>query len=273
MIDLLGLTVDGVSIGGVATCIDLPELKVCVDVGRLLDRTVARNTVLITHGHADHVGALAQHVAQRGLRRLPAATYVVPPGLDEDLEDLLRVWRRMDRGALEARIETCTPGEEWPLRRDLVARPFRTRHRVVSQGYVIEELRGSLAPEFEGAAPETIRDARLAGTEVTRTTRVPIVAVTGDTTIEGIVENEDVMRARRLVMEATFLDDRISRKGARERGHVHLDDVAAIAGELECEALLLNHVSPRHSREDAVRLVRERLPEGLALRTQVMVSE
>lgn len=272
MIDLLGLHVDGVSIGGVATCIDLPELKVCIDVGRLLEPTVARRTVLITHGHADHVGALAQHVAQRGLRGLPPATYVVPPGLADDLEDLLRVWRRMDGGSLEATIATCAPGEEWPLRKDLIARPFRTRHRVVSQGYVIEELRGRLAPEFEGATPETIRDARLAGAEVTRATRISIVAVTGDTTIDGLLENEDAMCARRLVMEATFLDDRISRKGARERGHVHLDDVAAIADRLECEELLLNHVSPRHSRDEAERLVRERLPEDLARRTRLMMS-
>ena len=76
MFELDGLEVSGVSVGGVASCIDLPALKVCVDVGVILDRTVARDVVLITHAHADHLGSLVQHVAQRGLRGMPPATYV-----------------------------------------------------------------------------------------------------------------------------------------------------------------------------------------------------
>ena len=109
MFDLDGLEVSGVSVGGVASCVDLPGLKSCVDLGVILDRTVARDVVLITHAHADHLGSLVQHVAQRGLRGMAPATYVVPPGIEGDVEALLEIWRRLDGGELAATIRPLPP--------------------------------------------------------------------------------------------------------------------------------------------------------------------
>ena len=80
------------------------------------------------------------------------------------------------------------------------------------------------------------------------------------------------MAAPRLVVEATFLDDRVSPERAARFGHVHLDQLAEIAEQLTCEHLLLNHVSARHGPAEARRLVAERLPADLAARTQVMIS-
>lgn len=270
---LSGMPVGGVSVGGFASTIDLPELKVCVDVGQLTDASVARETVLITHGHADHIGSFAQHVAQRGLRRLRPATYLVPPGLADYLEELLAVWRRMDRGELPALIKTFAPGEEHFVRKNLVVRAFQTVHRVASQGYAFEEVRTRLATKFHGASSDVILAARGRGEDVDEAKRVPLIAVTGDTTIEGLTSNPELFDFPRLVMEATFLDDRIDAEQARARGHVHLDDIAALAGEFRCDALLLNHVSPRHSRAQAVSLIEEALPENLVQRTQVMIGD
>lgn len=273
MLDLDGLRVSGVSLGGFASCVDLPDLKLCVDVGRLLDRTVSRSFVLVTHGHADHIGALAQHVAQRGLRRLDPATYVVPPGLAGDLEELLGVWRRMDRGALRATIRTLEPGDELEVRRDLVARPFRTDHRVPSQGYLLERRGRRLRPEFTGRPGADLARLRGEGADIEEEVREPLIAITGDTRISGVLEHDDVLRCPRLVMEATFLDDRIDAAGAAERGHIHLDDVAEHAHRFTCEHLVLNHVSPRHTTEEAEWLVRNRLPEDLAARTRVFPND
>lgn len=269
MLDLSGLLLDGVSIGGFATALDLPAQKVCVDVGRLLDSAVARGTVLITHAHADHVGALAQHVAQRGMRRLEPAVYVVPPGIEGELEELLGVWRRLDHGTLPATILPVAPGEEHVLRRDLVARPFATDHRVVSQGYLLERRGHRLRPEFQGAEGPELARLRAEGVQIDEEAREPLIAITGDTRIEGVLAHPEVLACPRLVLEATFLDDRIDVAGARERGHVHLDEIAAHADAFTCEQLVLCHVSQRHSPEAARRLVDERLPADLAARTTV----
>ncbi len=147
-----GIRWSGYSIGGFATCIDLPGYKVCVDLGRLVESTIARETVLVTHGHADHVGAFSQHVAQRGLRRAGPATYIVPPGLGDDLEAMMAVWRGMDGGELRCDIVEWPPGTPRVLRPDLIATPFETVHRVPSQGYLFESVRRRLAARFDGAS-------------------------------------------------------------------------------------------------------------------------
>ena len=51
MFELDGLEVSGVSVGGVASCIDLPALKVCVDLGVILGDHVGHH---IGHLNADH---------------------------------------------------------------------------------------------------------------------------------------------------------------------------------------------------------------------------
>lgn len=269
MHDLAGLTLDGVSVGGFATCVDVPELRLCVDVGRLLDPAVARPHVFITHTHADHVGALAQHVAQRGMRGMEPATYHVPPGTEGDIEELLGVWRSLDRGAMRATVRPLAPGEPLRLRRDLEVEAFETVHRVPSQGVHFRRVRTKLRPDLEGRPGPEIAAARAAGEEVDVELRESILAITGDTTIEGVLRHPEVLRARRLVMEVTFLEGRITAEEAERRGHVHLDHVAAAAERFECEHLLLCHLSPRHTAEEARRAVTQALPAELARRTTV----
>jgi ribonuclease BN (tRNA processing enzyme) len=57
------------------------------------------------------------------------------------------------------------------------------------------------------------------------------VAFTGDSTIQfaHLPENQDVLTAKLLIMECTFLDEAVDQAGAREKGHVHLKDIAANA--------------------------------------------
>lgn len=54
------------------------------------------------------------------------------------------------------------------------------------------------------------------------------VAFTGDTTIDFVrsPENKAVLDARLLVMECTFLDDAVDQAGAKEKGHMHIRDIA-----------------------------------------------
>lgn len=65
--------------------------------------------------------------------------------------------------------------------------------------------------------------------------QTPEVAFTGDTAIDFVTQpgNEDVLRARVLVMECTFMDDKVDQDGAKERGHTHLQDIAAHAASFQ----------------------------------------
>jgi len=72
-----------------------------------------------------------------------------------------------------------------------------------------------------------------------------------------------VRRARVLVLESTFVDDRISVAETRERGHVHLDEIAERADLFENEAIVLHHFSARFRAEEILAALDARLPASL----------
>jgi len=146
--------------------------------------------------------------------------------------------------------------------------PFKTFHRVVSQGYLLYSIREKLKPELQGLPSNEIRKRKLAGEEVTRVTEVPEVAFTGDTTSAFIhyPANTDVLSARVLIMELTFLDDTISADQAKERGHMHIQDLVDNADMFQNEAILLIHFSARYREADILASLDERLPPDLRRR-------
>jgi len=65
--------------------------------------------------------------------------------------------------------------QELALPSGFVCRPFATTHTVPSQGYVLYSQRKRLRAELQGRSQEEIRDARLAGQDVTEQFEVPEV--------------------------------------------------------------------------------------------------
>jgi hypothetical protein len=67
------------------------------------------------------------------------------------------------------------------------------------------------------------------------------VAFTGDTTADWIANASgcpvaaDALRAKLLICECTFVDDKVTPEGAREYGHTHVDEIAAAADKFENE--------------------------------------
>jgi ribonuclease BN (tRNA processing enzyme) len=79
---------------------------------------------------------------------------------------------------------------------------------------------------------------------------------TGDTTFNGFLRanaafqrtyaSGSLLRARTLIIEATYLDGEVCK--AADRGHVHLLDIAEHAGLFEhVQALVLVHLSQKYS--------------------------
>ena len=69
--------------------------------------------------------------------------------------------------------------------------------------------------------------------------------------------------ARLLILESTFVDDRVSVAECRAKGHVHLSEVAERAELFENEAILLTHFSPRYKRAEILAALDATLPTGL----------
>jgi ribonuclease Z len=131
---------------------------------------------------------------------------------------------------------------------------------------VLYSSKRKLKPELAGRSQAEIREAKLAGAEVTDELQIPEIAFTGDTTIEflaGATGQEDWARARLLFIEMSFLDDLVPPEAARAKGHMHLDDFLRHAHKLTSERIVFIHFSPRYRRADVERILGERLPPGL----------
>ena len=64
-------TVRGVSVGGVYTSLQIPELGVLLDIGLAPRSFAGVDQLVVSHGHADHIGALNTLLGIRGLMRRP----------------------------------------------------------------------------------------------------------------------------------------------------------------------------------------------------------
>lgn len=271
-VELAGLRVQGCSVGGIETCLEVPEYKLAFDIGRCPPSALRLPTVLFTHAHIDHLGGVAFHAATRALRHMPRPTYVVPRHAAEAFRDLFDVWRRLDGSDLPHRLVEAEAGEETKLPNGLLVRPFKSPHRVPCLGYGLWSRRRKLAAQYRDASPEAIRAARESGQVVTHTLEVPELAFTGDTRIE-VVEREAVVReARRLIMEVTFVDDRVSVEDCRAKGHVHLYEVAERAELFRNEAILFTHFSSRYRPVDVLRALDRTLPAGLRERVTPLLA-
>lgn len=174
---------------------------------------------------------------------------------------------RFIAGGLE--IDACTgnfelrglePGERVELGRDFDVEAFATEHPVPSLGYHLWRRRTRLAAEYEGLEETEIARLRRSGVEVTAASRELLVSYCGDTGPAVFRRDTRLFGATLLMVEATYIDDGLRDRG-REFGHMHLEDLAAVADRFDNRAIVLHHLSRRHRLEELRRAVDERLPE------------
>jgi ribonuclease Z len=255
----LALRVD--SVGGLETSVDLPDWRVCLDIGRCPPHLLARDTVLFTHAHMDHLGGVAYHCATRSLLRMPRPTYVVPRAAMEPLARLFAAWRELDQSQLPHGLLPLGPGDTHALRPDLWVRPFATQHTVPSQGYAFFSRRKRLKPQFQGLPESKLRElARGGERELSEPYETLELAVTGDTLPDLIAAEAWVRQAKVLLIECTFLDARVSVEKARSTGHTHLFDLLPYLERLENEVIGLYHFSARYGPGEIERLLDRHLP-------------
>ncbi len=266
MLIATGLDLRAVSVGGLETCIEVPSWKLCFDIGRCPPSAVRWPTVLFTHAHADHMGGIVHHCATRSLTSMSSPTYVLPEENHPDFLDLLAVWRRLDRSDLDCTVIGARPGQEIPLGKSRKIATFRPVHVVPSLGYALISERRKLKPEYQGMEGRELQGLRRSGVEIDSPEEVVEVAFCGDTTAHVLDREPLVHRARVLILEATFLDDKVSPEKARALGHVHLDDLLERLHLLQNPAIVLTHFSARYGRNEIVELLDRRLPPELRSR-------
>lgn len=187
----------------------------------------------------------------------------IPDFIAQPVNGLLDAYRAFQRCEMPCDITLLQIGEEYKVGGFLV-KPFKTYHTVPSQGYLLRSQRNKLKEEYFGLPGPEIAAAKKRGEEITRLIVAPEIAFTGDTTVDFITDpaNEEVFRAKLLIMECTFLDDEMSPEDAKERGHMHIDDLVQHADKFQNEAILLIHFSSRYSKDRIQELLAAKLPPG-----------
>ncbi len=266
------LTLRGVSLGGVYTSIHVPELDLLLDVGVPLRQAAAVGTLLLSHAHADHVGALVTMLGLRGLHGLKKPLKVVMPAeIVPTLERALAAMSALQRWPLVIEAIGLEPGDEHELRRDLSVRAVRTYHPVPSLAYLLVRRVQKLRPEFVGLPGPEIGRRRVAGEDLFTTAEHIELAYATDTLVQAIDHAPELASAQVLIMEATFLDGRKTLEDARAGCHVHLDELIARAPSILTPRLVLMHVSQLYRASEVEDILDARLPPELRARTQVLL--
>lgn len=268
-IQIAGLHVEGIAEGGVETNIRVPELKLMFDIGMCPPGALRYQQLLISHGHADHLGGLHYFISQRGMMKLPPPVIYLPAEIAPTVEEILAAWGRIEGFDYRYELRPAEPGGRYELGRGLSARAIRTDHRVPSLAWVIERTTERLNEALRQCSAAEIQAMRLAGEDITHEVVTPILGVTGDTTIETFLGSELLRNCAVLVHECTAWDQQRDVASTRAWGHTHIEELIEHADKFQGEGLVLVHRSLRHSRRFAKRVVQERLPE--ALREKVFV--
>lgn len=156
------------------------------------------------------------------------------------------------------------------LKRGLRVQALRTTHRVRSQAYVLVRRRKTLRADLVGLPREEVGARAREGECVTQDSETPVFAFSGDCIMDSILEHEVLLSVPVLVMELTFADESKTVLFARERGHVHVDEVAEHADRFKNQLIIFTHLSARHAVESVEAAVLGKLPE--ALRGRVCVG-
>src|SRR5262249_13887808 len=144
-------SVRGVSVGGVYTSLAVPELGIVFDAGASPRSSCAIDTILLSHGHADHIGALPAFLGIRALfGKTRPPRVVMPKEIVDDVAATLAAMSRLQRFPLEIDAVGMLPGDEIVLHRDLRVRAVRTFHPVPSLAYLIVRRASKLRPELHG---------------------------------------------------------------------------------------------------------------------------
>jgi ribonuclease Z len=253
------LAVVGGSRAGEGTLVLLPQLHLALDAGRAHRALPAMKTLLVSHGHVDHLGGVAYWASQRQLQSMGPARLLAPRTIASGIRDLLATHARLEGGdAYEVEVIAVEADERHPLRRDMDVVFFPTDHWVATLGSRLLWHRHHLLPGLAELSGEEIAALRSAGETVTEEIETNLLAYCADCG-PGLLDSEpEALSAEVLLIECSFY-----RPGDRERaaryGHMHLEDLLAAVDRLRCRHLVMLHASRRHRLREVEAILEDRL--------------
>jgi ribonuclease Z len=258
-----GLTIEGYSRAAVQSYWRVQELKIGFELGGSPWAFTGTQTIFVTHSHLDHLASIPVYVSRRRMMKMEPPRIYLPVESIENVQRLLHIWQRLDRGRMVVELVGVSPGDEIELSRENVVTAFATKHTVPSLGYVVWDRRKKLKPEYQGLSGDEIRDLRLSGAEVTQEVRVPLLCYVGDSAPAGLDNYPPIYEAQILITEMTFFRPEHRKEKIHKFGHTHLDDILERADRFHNELIILSHFSTRYHERQIRAAVERRFPASL----------
>ena len=256
-------TIRGVSVAGIYTSLFVRELGVLFDVGLAARSCAGADHIFLSHGHADHIGALVTLLGIRGLLRMAPPVVFLPAEIADSTREALSLFSRGQRYEFSINAQPMSPGDEFMLRPDLSVRAFRTHHVGPSLGYQFFSRVQKLKPSHLGLPGKEIADRRKRGEDIFDQEERLELAYATDTLLRVVETTPSLLKTRILIMECSFLDERKDIKSSRSGGHVHLDELLEKADAFENEVIVLMHFSQMYAPAEVHQILKRRCPPAL----------
>jgi len=250
--------VQGVSVAGESTCIQIPELDICFDMGECLRAALPCKWVAVSHGHMDHIGGLAYYCSQRRFQGMGTGKIICDARIATSIQKMMSGFVDLEQQRTPYDLFPIEPEQTIEIKPNIHLRGFETEHTAPSFGYVVIEKRSKLKPELLNLPQEKLKELKDKGQEITRTLEIPLVAYLGDTSPGAHLVRQDVRKAEIIMCECTFFEpDHVER--AKVGMHMHINDIVEWLRVVECKALVLTHISRRthlgYARERLLELI------------------
>jgi ribonuclease Z len=269
------LSIVGLGRSADASSYFLPELGIVFDAG-IHVKSIQPKTVLLTHGHRDHIAALPTHAAAK-------CKILCPQAIAPLVRRFLLAEAQLNYGdATQTDEETTTAlgdydilpvtdGEEFLLPREcyqgsptpIGVQVFRAPHKegVPAISYGLYRVKTRLKPEFASLPKSELGAFIQKEIAITESFNEGLLFYTGDTTINLLRERwkEILPKYKHVIHEVTFLGKPSSEldESTRRKGHTHYSQLHPWICAFPETTFVCVHWSLRYSREDVLNFFEE----------------